>query len=423
MQATLLVICLGTLVSGIKYFSFERSLAPGSPSAAILTSSPSAELPPTFVLCTSHKEENLEGNGFIQLYGQDQQAWFSLALKEQEGTGNVNLWAFLGAGRQMKSYILGRILHVRPRSWYHICTRLDTLNGTLTLAVNGKVVTSETDPKKENLLSNKPEILSNRLVLGISLDMTSSTEVQMQGSVSNVQVFTEAAGQDLAALTSGPCAAVGDYLDWENMEWNITGDSVTEGESLYDVCHGHEDEYTLLAVPLEMKQKEGIQLCRKLRGSHYEVLESSVRGGQKFTLSNYTTWFNETTQGSCENIWTPFSDEMKEGVFVNLEDKTLAEFLPWGQGQPNGGTLENSVAILPSINSYIDFSSESRACPWCKLKVDLILTLRGLCKETSMGNIFFNHKKYKFYFSDYYYSILNTEQGVGFDGWRSTTIR
>ena len=108
-------------------------------------------------------------------------------------------------------------------------------------------------------------------------------------------------------------------------------------------------------------------------------------------MSNYTDWFNETTSGSCEKIWTPFSDEEEEGVFVNLEDGTEAQFLPWMDGQPNGGSLQHSVAIKTSGGNtpYMDVSPGAAYCSWCTLGSDLILSLRGVCEHTTMGKYLF----------------------------------
>ena len=376
---------LVAVVPAIKFYSFRPSPQAGVISSATLTNSPRSELPATFVLCTSHMEERLEGCGYFQMYGQDGRPWLSLSLKEQGNTGSVNLWAYLGAGTKTKSYILGQIPQARPKMWYHICVSVDTSNGTLEAAVNGNQLAPETDIKKEPLITNKPDRLLNRLVIGMS--HTWGEELQMIGSVSNVQVFSPARDQDLTTLSGSPCATAGDLMTWEDMEWNTSGDEVSEEESGYSVCYGHEANYTLLAISFEMEQKEAIRVCQNLRGSLYHVPEYSVWGGLTFTLSNFTEWFNRTTSGSCEMIWTPISDEKQESVFVNLEDNKEAKFLPWYDGQPNGGTLENSVIIWPDggVNSYLDITADTAACSWCHLRVDLVLSLRGVCKDTIMG--------------------------------------
>ena len=119
----------------------------------------------------------------------------------------------------------------------------------------------------------------------------------------------------------------------------------------------------------------------------FQIAESSTRSGSPFTVLNYTEWFKTTTSGSCEKIWTPLTDEEEEGVFVNLENGIEADFLPWLDGQPNSGSLQNSVTIWPGggNNPYIDVSPYDVSCSWCNLKVDLILSLRGVCKDTFMG--------------------------------------
>ena len=65
----------------------------------------------------------------------------------------------------------------------------------------------------------------------------------------------------------------------------------------------------------------------------------------KLCLQAFTEWFQRKTDGSCTWLWTPYSDEEKEGVFLNLNSQEQASFLPWKQNQPNGGREENFVKI------------------------------------------------------------------------------
>ena len=62
-------------------------------------------------------------------------------------------------------------------------------------------------------------------------------------------------------------------------------------------------------------------------------------------LQVFTEWFLWRIDGSCSWLWTPFSDEEKEGVFLDMNSKKQASFLPWKLNQPNGGREENFVTI------------------------------------------------------------------------------
>ena len=41
----------------------------------------------------------------------------------------------------------------------------------------------------------------------------------------------------------------------------------------------------------------------------------------------FTEWFHKRTNGSCTWLWTPFSDQEMEGVFINMNNKEQASFL------------------------------------------------------------------------------------------------
>ena len=66
----------------------------------------------------------------------------------------------------------------------------------------------------------------------------------------------------------------------------------------------------------------------------------------------FTEWFQRRVDGSCTWLWTPFSDQEKEGVFLDMNSKEPATFLPWKRNQPNGGREENFAKI--DLNLFQD---------------------------------------------------------------------
>ena len=68
----------------------------------------------------------------------------------------------------------------------------------------------------------------------------------------------------------------------------------------------------------------------------------------------YITWHENTTGGICSNIWTPFSDQQTEGLFLNMNNNAVAELQVWDKAQPNGERDENFVVINIPRAALID---------------------------------------------------------------------
>ena len=86
--------------------------------------------------------------------------------------------------------------------------------------------------------------------------------------------------------------------------------------------------------------KESMDICRAM-------LNKSVIPFQPDSepFLKYVAWHKNTTGGRCARIWTPLSDQTKEGLFLNMNDNATVEPQPWDRGEPNGGEEENFVMI------------------------------------------------------------------------------
>ena len=88
-------------------------------------------------------------------------------------------------------------------------------------------------------------------------------------------------------------------------------------------------------------------------------------------------------------------DQHTEGTFVNMNryhDRNRTEQpLPkeltgaWDSGEPNGGKLENCVALRPNGKwNDMPCEKETKACTICYFQRRPLFTLRGLCKSTNI---------------------------------------
>ena len=336
------------------------------------------ELPDSFIICSSN-QKRADSTAFYQLYGGDGPPWISihvLALDPHNSSKPVEIWANI----EERAYNFGEVGPWRLHYWYHVCLHLDTGSGHISTAVNGKMINNGTIIES---IKNKPRIL--KLVLGKSY--FDGVESQYYWSVTNINIFYDGpdAGKDITKLTKNLCSYKGDFLAWSDSDMVKTGDHVTETDLEPDTVCGEPSERYQLAVVEGMSQSQAIGTCHSLN-------EGYMVGGatDKHDLEQYVEWSLNKTGKECQSIWTPLSDEEFEGVYVNLEDGTQADYLPWYPGYPKGGGNRNYISIwtdgMPQL--YWDVSEEFvykyRVCYTCSLRYKL-LRLKGVCQHSFLG--------------------------------------
>ena len=411
-------------ISALKVYDFSTPSSPGhSISYLELDASPPVELPSIFILCTSHKQTKMDSTGFYHIYGASGEPWMTTKFGTPTGIDNaIGLWGPFGD----EWTYFGNIVKPKLFFWYHMCHLVDTVRGVLSVSVNG--LRMATDVAVKNLKFNRPARLNKKMVLGkwVKTSATSAlVDEQFLAFVSNVNVFT-LGNLSIDHLSANACGNEGDVLAWSSASWISTGQGLREvEEEVANVCSG-EGRYNL-GLPIGLDQQQAVETCRKLGRGRMTVSNSEEE------LREFVTWFVRKLPGRCSNIWTPYSDEAKEGLFVSLEDDSQPSFLPWAPGQPNGAQTENGLDIrLDTRNNdlpvyYYDQNSKKGIddfiCTSCSIEEFFSLKLKGVCEHTYMGESDTSIKHLIFIFKDTIYVIQNTNEHIIYLGWESSSIR
>ena len=353
-------------------FTFSDTFYPPEPpSYASLTRI--VELPNIFILCSSSKYARFDNRGSFSVLGEDGHDWLSFIMWQHPKA--VITWL-----RWNKAwYKLGHLGNPRVNYWYHLCMEIDLLVNVITAAVNGEQMGRVVGKN----IKNTPKVL--RITLGKleSYDYSQgSTEKQFQGSVTNIhaiKVSTESVF-NTTAMSLEPCSIEGDLLAWTPEDWKVEGtrwELVEEAED--SVCH--QRSMYAVAFPFTIDIHQAMDICKK-------KLNNSIMPYQEdqASLEVYTSWYNNITGGLCTAVWTPFSDEEGEGTFINMNDGTLAKYLPWSDNQPNGETDENYVSVFLQTSLYWDNPLDKESCGHCFLHRSLLFHLDGLCEDSVIGD-------------------------------------
>ena len=292
----------------------------------------------------------------------------------------------------------GRIESPTLNFWYHICLDIDTAKNTIDTAINGEVVGQGID-MGEGMGKERPDLLKGNMVVGKWNYTSTGEEEQFVWSITNLAFFTWS--PDLAALTADLCNSQGNLLSWDNMRWRVSGEVIELDVSAEEVCRQESSYKLLLTEP--MGQRDAVATCHKLGLGKMEGTAS------KKEISDLVGWVEER-QGAekCSFVWTPFSDEATEGIFINVEDGKEQSQLSWKLNQPSGGTTENSLRIDLESKLLEDAKDADGDCFVCTLGRGLTLRLRGGCEETRLERLF--------------YLENNELGGIRYVGWLGSTI-
>ena len=90
---------------------------------------------------------------------------------------------------------------------------------------------------------------------------------------------------------------------------------------------------------------------------------------------------------SCKYVWTPVVDKEIEGQFISSVTGQLVTYLPWKEGQPDGGDTCNHVNMDTKL--YHDTSSTFLNCFVCDLYKTTEFFLLGVCETSYFGHYIF----------------------------------
>jgi hypothetical protein len=362
--------------SAIKVFDFDSArLSPPGPelSSVVLSSSQTGSLPDRFVLCSSAKQGKIDGKSPYLLRGQDCLPWLAFSL--YPGDDGHYMWIDVSKGKFWAK--LHSIEKPWTNVWMHICADVDTVTGTLRVSLNGRPALNATT---KYLKENKPESLKGKLELGVTRKPDGTK--QYFGSVTNINIFQYDSSKLIEDLARNPCGNVGDYMPWADAEFAWEGKRLDEYQLKREEFCEVSSESNILLLLTEMSWIEAQHSCRILGNGSISENKNEEQIKRKIT------WMKDS-KSTCTVLWTPITDKYEEGVFINTVDGTIEKFLPWKEGQPNGGASENFIQLEVRtelyIGRYFDRAGKNPACVTCDVKMTTIFRLRGQCETSYLG--------------------------------------
>ena len=197
------------------------------------------------------------------------------------------------------------------------------------------------------------------------------TEVSAQflGLLTNINIFTLTPHRDIQTMSSSLCSSSGsgDYLSWEQMEWNQNGEFL-EILQLGNAELCGDDIFFSLPLPTTLQWTEARYRCHLLSQGKLAEIRSGEELRSVVELSN--PW--------CYYLWTPYTDQQEEGTFISINDgELISQSLPWNAAEEPSSQANYVAAYIRANRSQPTLFSVEKShqnCAVCNIsKVKQIL--------------------------------------------------
>ena len=347
----------------IKVLTFEKSLDGKIVHQIIHKPTP---LPEIFTLCSTFKENLVyEYNSFFIIYGASGESWMTMSTFDD---GHIALWIKINKRWIEITVIPDHLMN----TWTHVCIKVDTLSGNLSVLINEDQPIMLIVPE---LTQHTPKDLKEKLYIG----QTENTQESLQylGEVANFNIFS--GSKKVKNLMENACDHVGDIVN-KDTQWKRFGDVKESNEESWKICNNN-DIYRV-AIPIKNNWDTSRDFCDKLGHGHITEPQNEK------DIEDVTSLLQKMNS-SCSFVWTSISDEDQEGEFRSSITGEIITFQPWFEGQPNGKEGQNHVAFEIKSKRLYDDHQIRQHCSACDLQKSLTVTLLGGCEDTSFGKHLF----------------------------------
>ena len=114
-------------------------------------------------------------------------------------------------------------------------------------------------------------------------------------------------------------------MSWDQLIWKAYEIAKEIQVPQEDICK--DSEKILIAVPAQVNNDQAKLVCQNFGNGRIHVPNT------KEDFLSFRFWYLETfgptAETYCNKLWTPFTDQLVEGNFINCYDGSTPEYLPF----------------------------------------------------------------------------------------------
>ena len=305
-------------------------------------------------------------------------------------------------------------------TWVHSCVAIDSTLNHLTVVVNGKKLEDKAFPIPAG--AQPPSNLTEKLLIFKNYQ---GFWYQTKNKVSNLNIFSKQLTlSEMESRTSGTACGKsdGDYLAWENAEWDLKGKTSFDEVTVEDLCR-RESEIQVFTSPFgSLDQCKN--LCEKIQNGRVATLRSPDESQTMVDRVNelLNTEGKPTKAGKVSQAaWAPIR-QASNGAWVDLYNKDQMKEIAWASGHPRSDPCAIYVIPWKGLASFHCSVNTKVSLIYCPCLFPLIphLILRGLCPDSHIDQAFLPRNDPVTGFLNFYGSHKTVAQ---FDGkkWKMMT--
>ena len=353
---------------------------------AVLKNDLKGSLPADFTICSTVFISKHFNHFPLILIGTDEEIFFKSFIYS---TGLVNT-SVVGLSIQDVEYHRdeSKIPKVFPDQWLKICVGLSTVSGSIKMVVDGILVHDIISETLKNSANKVPTNLSGKITIGVG--KYAEGWVSTDFNVTNLNVFSSSLSvgimKQITEHNPEKCDQQGDYLNWEEMEWETHGDIHIQTVSREKPCMKEPD--TFLFYTKFSKMSDCMHHCQKVGGRAPKVVTKEQWNElQTFMKLNYYSKGDNTLSGT----WLSVSDAEEEGKWKDFYTGELMQHKgPFRGSGPSGGERQNCAFQLTEdmwIDEFCAGKTDDVFCA-CSHVERPYLHLRGLCSSSYLDTFY-----------------------------------
>ena len=285
---------------------------------------------------------------------------------------------------------LSRIPKVFPNQWLRSCVAFSMLSGSVSLVIDGILVDNTTSDALKKAADKSPPSLAGKIIIGAVKSSAGWHSISQK--VTSINVFSSAMSVEAmitnTAANSKNCDGEGDYLKWEDMEWEIHGD--IHVETVTEEPCTKEPRMNLFPTQF-VKMSDCMHHCQKLGGRAPKVI--SYRQWQELQRFMWLNYFSrrEGALKLLDGVWLSISDIEKEGEWRDYYTGERIEYDgPFEGGHPDGGekqkcVVQSSTDIWNDVDCYAKKWNNPCVCSHDRRPS---LRLRGICPDSALDHLY-----------------------------------
>ena len=350
-----------------------------------LRTDPTNLLPSAFTICSSAKSSTGDII-FFALLGEDGNqvlsAHFSNDAARRRGQKQTNSVLFVSE----TLVVVPTPVLVFPQEWLRSCLALSSESGQVHWVVEGEVLVNKTFEvlTEETLL---PLALDGRLLFGLL--QYEKNWYTSDGRISNVNIFSSALSIEemMEITTSGECEKKGDYLGWEEMQWNLHGQVSKEAGQKDKICHRKQN--ILLFYTKFRSMDACMKLCQKFGTRSPTIITFEEWSSLQLFLKQEL--FDRSQNTSSLKVWMSVR-KRGDGEWMDFYDGQLIQYQAVTTGASGSSSeywWDKRCAAQGSEAKWHlqSCNSDGNACA-CTKTQDTWVQLRGLCTESMIDTLF-----------------------------------